>query len=238
MKKILLIGNDTLHRRFLINSLIDKNYELSGCIFETKNVEPSFEVGPVFENEEKIFLQQEFSKLTRLDLDRVECWYYQSANSEESIDRIQELNPDLCIVSGAGLLYEKTIKAFPDGLVNIHLGNAVEYRGLDTNLWAIYHNDFENIGVTIHFVDTELDTGDVISYRKVDLSNKIKIHQLRYFEMQLASKLLQTTLNNYFKGNLVAKKQEKKGRYYSFMPKYLKKLVVKKFNNRIKVHDK
>ena len=235
MKKILLIGNDTLHRRFLINSLIDKNYELLGCIFETKNVKPSFKIGPVFEDQEKIFLKKEFSKLTRLDLDRVECWYHQSANSEKSINKIKELNPDLCIVSGAGLLYEKTIQVFPDGLINIHLGNAVEYRGLDTNLWAIYHNDFENIGVTIHFVDSELDTGDVITYKKVNISNKTKIHQLRFFEMQLASKLLQSTLNNYFKGNLVAEKQKKKGRYYSFMPIDLKKLVVKKFNNRKKI---
>mgnify|MGYP001169433932 FL=1 len=234
MKKIILIGNDTLHRRFLINSLLDKNYELIGCIFETKRAKPSFEVGPVFEEKEKIFLQEEFSKHTRLDLNRLECWHYESANSEKCINKIQELNPDLCIVSGAGLIYEKTIQAFPDGLINIHLGNAVEYRGLDTNLWAIYHNDFENIGVTIHFIDTELDTGDVITYKKVNISNITKIHQLRFFEMHLASELLQSALDDYFKGNLVAKRQEKKGRYYSFMPKDLKRLVAKKFDNRIK----
>ena len=52
--------------------------------------------------------------------------------------------------------------------------------------------------------------------------------------MHLASELLQSALDDYFKGNLVAKRQEKKGRYYSFMPKDLKRLVAKKFNNRIK----
>ena len=69
MKKIILIGNDTLHRRFLINSLLDNKFLLLGCIFETNNITPPFDTGPVFEKEEKAFLEKEFSKHTRLDLD-------------------------------------------------------------------------------------------------------------------------------------------------------------------------
>ena len=230
MKRILLIGNDTLHRRFLINALIDNDFSILGCIFETKNITPPFETGSVFDYEEKYFLENEFSKHTRLDLERVDCWSFPNANCEESQKKLAELNPDLCIVSGAGLLKEKTIAAFPDGLINIHLGNAQEYRGLDTNLWAIYHNDYENVGVTIHLVDTELDTGDVIAFRKVKLKENIKIHQLRFFEMTLAFELIQTALNDYLTNNLCAKKQDKKGRYYSFMPADLKRFVADKFN--------
>lgn len=232
MKKIILIGNDTLHRRFLINSLLDNKFLLLGCIFETNNITPPFDTGPVFEKEEKAFLEKEFSKHTRLDLDRIDCWYFPNANCEDSKNLINKLSPDLCIVSGAGLLQKKIIEAFPDGLLNIHLGNAIEYRGLDTNFWAIYHNDYENIGVTIHFVDEELDTGDVIEYKKVKIEKNIKIHQLRFYEMFLASQLIQSALKNYFNGELDAKKQEKKGRYYSFMPKDLKKLILERFNNR------
>tara|TARA_B100000787_G_C16162273_1_gene282025 strand:- start:541 stop:1254 length:714 start_codon:yes stop_codon:yes gene_type:complete len=230
MKRILLIGNDTLHRRFLINALIDNDFAILGCIFETKNITPPFKTGSVFDYEEKCFLENEFSKHTRLDLERVDYWCFPNANCEESQKKIAELNPDLCIVSGAGLLNAKTIAAFPDGLINIHLGNAQEYRGLDTNLWAIYHNDYENVGVTIHLVDTELDTGDVIAFKKVKLKENIKIHQLRFFEMTLAFELIQTALNNYLTNNLSAKKQEKKGRYYSFMPSDLKRFVADKFN--------
>ena len=36
------------------------------------------------------------------------------------------------------------------------------YRGLDSDLWAIYHRDYKNIGVTIHMVDSELDTGEIL----------------------------------------------------------------------------
>ena len=232
MKKILLIGNDTLHRRFLINSLIDNDFSILGCIFETNNITPPFAVGPVFEKDEKNFLKKEFSKQTRLDLHRVDSWDFPNANCEDSKNLINELSPDLCIVSGAGLLQEEIIELFPDGLINIHLGNAIEYRGLDTNFWAIYHNDLENVGVTIHFVDEELDTGDIIDYKKVKIDKNIKIHQLRFYEMLLASQLIQSTLKNYFDGKLHAKKQEKKGRYYSFMPIDLKKIVSKKFNKR------
>ena len=236
MKKLLLIGNDTLHRRFLINSLLDNGFSILGCIFETKHVSPPFAVGPVFEKVEKNFLEDEFSKHTRLDLDRIDSWYFPTANCDESINKIIELNPDLCIVSGAGLLHKKTIEAFRDGLINIHLGNATEYRGLDTNFWAIYHNDYENIGVTIHFDDTELDTGDVINYKKVKIEKNMKIHQLRFYEMLLASQLTQIALKNYFDDDLSATKQEKKGRYYSFMPLDLKKLISKNFNNRGSKH--
>lgn len=232
MKNILLIGNDTLHRRFLINSLIDSNFSIIGCIFETKGIKPPFAVGPVFEKDEESFLKKNFSKLTRLDLDRIDTWQYPNANCEECVTKIKELNPDLCIVSGAGLLKKDVIDAFPDGLINIHLGNASEYRGLDTNLWAIYHNDYDNVGVTIHYVDSELDTGDIICFKKINIEENLKIHQLRFFEMKLANNLIQLALLNYFKDELAAKKQLKKGRYYSSMPKDLKKLVLKKFNTR------
>ena len=84
MKKILLIGNDTLHRRFLINSLIDNDFSILGCVFETENVTPPFAVGPVFESDEKTFLKKEFSKQTRLDLDRVDTWYFANAISSRA----------------------------------------------------------------------------------------------------------------------------------------------------------
>jgi methionyl-tRNA formyltransferase len=230
MKKILLIGNDTLHRRFLINSLIDADFSILGCIFETKNVVPPFKTASFFDHQEKCFLKNEFSKHTRLDLERIDCWYFPDANCEESQMKIAELGPDLCIVSGAGLLNTKTISAFPDGLINIHLGNSLEYRGLDTNFWAIYHNDYKNVGVTIHFVDASLDTGDMIIFKNIKFKKNIKIHQLRFFEMMLAFELIQSTLNKYLTNNLSREKQEKKGRYYSFMPSELKQIVANKFN--------
>ena len=42
--EILLLGTDTLHRRFIINSLLDEGIKLNTCIFQNQSHSPSFNV--------------------------------------------------------------------------------------------------------------------------------------------------------------------------------------------------
>ena len=64
----------------------------------------------------------------------------------------------------------------------------------------------------------------------IDIVQNIKIHQIRYYTTLLATEMVIEAINNYLAGRLISHKQGKKGRYYSFMPLALKKIVADKFH--------
>ncbi len=227
MKKILILSTDTLHHRYFINKIVDADIHIDKCFFETESVKPKFQTGPLYEKLQNQFEQMTFSKK---DLKKVQVQNVKTMDSSEAIYEIKKYNPDLGIAFGTRKLPAELIDVFKDGLINVHRGISEEYRGLDSELWAIYHKDYENIGTTIHMINSDLDTGNIISQEKFVLKKNMKIHQLRYYTTKIATTLIINAIKQYIKGDLQSKPQKKKGRYYSFMPLELKKMVSKKFN--------
>ena len=102
------------------------------------------------------------------------------------------------------------------------MGIAEKYRGLDSNLWAWYHKDFRNIGVTLHKLDNDLDSGLIFRSQRLKLNKNQKVWLLRYLESELAIKLLKQAINKIKNSKLKFRKQKFDGRYYSFMPSVIK----------------
>ena len=230
MKKLVILSTDTLHHRYFINKILGQNIVINKCIFETQHVEPKFKVGSLFEEEELAFERENFFKEVDEKLDFNHIISVDSVNSSESYNILNEIKPDFGIVFGTGIIRRHLIELFTDGLLNVHRGISQEYRGLDSDLWAIYHSDFENLGVTIHMVESTLDTGEIILQKQMAIFQNMKIYEIRYYTTLLATEMVIEAIYNYLAGHLVSHKQEKKGRYYSFMPLVLKKTVAKKFH--------
>ncbi len=84
----------------------------------------------------------------------------------EGLDQIGALGVEL----GASLffgdiLHEAFIGLFPQGVVNIHPAMLPYNRGCYPNVWSIV--DETPAGVTLHYVDPGIDTGDIISQQHV-----------------------------------------------------------------------
>ena len=47
-------------------------------------------------------------------------------------------------------------------MLNLHGGLPQRYRGVWTTLWAVYNEEPEYIGATVHFVDAGVDNGEII----------------------------------------------------------------------------
>lgn len=87
-----------------------------------------------------------------------------SINSVPVEALIHRLKPDTVVVSGTSLLGKgllDSIKSTP--VINIHCGITPRYRGNHGAYWAVVNGDWENVGTTIHFIDTGVDTGSIIS---------------------------------------------------------------------------
>jgi methionyl-tRNA formyltransferase len=90
-------------------------------------------------------------------------------NAPECIAFIQGLKPDLIAVCGTTVIKPEVFTLAPRGAINIHTGITPEYRSADPIFWAIYSNQPDKVGVTIHFVDQGIDTGAIIHQRSVAL---------------------------------------------------------------------
>lgn len=83
-------------------------------------------------------------------------------NSSLYVEEIQSLNPDLIIVYGASILKEPLLAAFPNRILNVHLGLSPYYRGAATNFWPLVNGYPACVGATFMYIDTGIDTGDII----------------------------------------------------------------------------
>jgi len=230
MSSIAILSTDTPHHRYFINVLLDGGVPLQGCVFETEYVQAPFATGPLFEEEEKAFEEGSFFENVSKELDRVAIHEVANINTPDGLEAIRSMAPTFAIVFGTRKLSPNVIDLFPNGLINVHRGIAQYYRGLDSDLWAIYHRDYGNIGVTIHKVDKELDTGAIAAQKRLVLDKTIRTHQLRYHTTVIAAELTLDAARQYLDGCLVSAVQERVGRYYSFMPLSLKKIVRARFD--------
>jgi len=93
----------------------------------------------------------------------------QAANASEFVDWVKSQEPELNIsMSYDQILQRPILQTAPFGFINCHAGKLPFYRGRNVINWAIINNEKE-IGLTIHYVDEEIDTGDIILQRSLPI---------------------------------------------------------------------
>ncbi|HAA77877.1 TPA: formyl transferase [Candidatus Latescibacteria bacterium] len=86
----------------------------------------------------------------------------------ETTSRIGALKPDLLLSIHFGYILPDIILDLPpQGCVNLHPGYLPYTRGTYPNVWSIV--DDTPAGVTLHYMDRGIDTGDLIARREVEI---------------------------------------------------------------------
>ena len=86
----------------------------------------------------------------------------QQCNAPDFLKTITDLQPNLNLsVSYDQILRQEIIDSAPMGFVNFHAGKLPWYRGRSVLNWTLINGETE-IGLTAHFVDEGIDTGDII----------------------------------------------------------------------------
>ena len=90
-------------------------------------------------------------------------------NSNDVLAQISKLNPDLVLsIAYDQILRRPLLDMAPRGFVNFHAGKLPFYRGRNIINWAIINGESE-IGLTAHYIDEGIDTGDIISQRTLPI---------------------------------------------------------------------
>jgi methionyl-tRNA formyltransferase len=115
--------------------------------------------------------------------------------SEEFIAELQALNANLQIVVAFRMLPEVVWNMPVIGTFNLHASLLPQYRGAAPINWAIINGEKET-GVTTFFLQQKIDTGNIISQEKVNISKNETAGELHDRLMNIGSKLVLKTVQN------------------------------------------
>jgi peptidoglycan/xylan/chitin deacetylase (PgdA/CDA1 family) len=91
-----------------------------------------------------------------------------SLNGPIAIELLSASRADVGVVLGTRILRPTTFSIPRMGCINLHKGKVPEYRGMPPGFWEVF-DGATTAGVTVHFLDSGLDTGDVLETREISI---------------------------------------------------------------------
>lgn len=93
-------------------------------------------------------------------------------NSDEFLERVEKYKVDLFVSMSFNQIFRKrTIDYPPLKTINCHAGKLPYYRGRNILNWALI-NDEKEFGITVHYMDTGIDTGDIILQKTYPITDE------------------------------------------------------------------
>ena len=227
--KVAVLTTDTTHHTYYVRK-VSERFPLQAIVLERWRAVAPFETVHPFEQqrdeyEREVLLAGGPQSCTELPgvhhCDRV--------NDHAIVAMLRETKPDVVLAFGTGRMTRDVFRSADVACLNLHGGNPEEYRGLDSHLWAIYHHDFANLVSSLHLVDEQIDTGDLVFQSALDIPRGTELYQLRAINTQACVEMSLRALETLSHGSLPAHKQRRRGRYYSHMPACLKQECLAKF---------
>lgn len=146
----------------------------------------------------------------------VDYRYVTDVNSSEYLGYVEEIEPDIIASVAATQKFEKElIEAPQDAAINIHSSLLPKYRGVSPNFWALL-NDEDYTGITVHYMDDEIDTGDIISQERLPIKKGDSLHSLNKRVAEKGSDVLLESIEKIRSGKVEAREIDpEEGEYYT-----------------------
>lgn len=130
------------------------------------------------------------------------------------VPTLAALKPDVACVACFSHRIPRPLLDLPiHGFLNVHPSLLPAFRGPEPLFWIFRHNKQE-AGVTIHFMDEELDSGDIALQAPIMLPDGIWEWEADQLCAELGGKLLVEALGQMRKKRLLRQKQGENGRYF------------------------
>lgn len=97
---------------------------------------------------------------------------HENINSEEFIEQVKKYEADLFVSMSFDQIFGKVIRELPPlKTINCHAGKLPFYRGRNILNWVLI-NDEKEFGITVHYVDKGIDTGDIILQKVYEITDE------------------------------------------------------------------
>lgn len=95
----------------------------------------------------------------------------ENINSMQFLQRLKNYKLDLLVSMSFNQIFKSEIINIPlQKIINCHAGKLPYYRGRNILNWALI-NDEKEFGITVHYVDEGIDTGDIILQRCFEITD-------------------------------------------------------------------
>jgi len=143
---------------------------------------------------------------------------------------LKSLKPDIILLGGSRIIKENILKIPKIGTLNAHPGILPNYRGLDVIQWALYNGDVP--GVTIHFVNSGIDTGPICIQEKLVIEKNSSIDSIKNKAIKVSAHLMSKTVSNIIEFGEIdtLSNDPSNGKYYKIMPKEIYNELLKKLS--------
>ena len=184
-KRILFMGTPD-YATTILKELLQSNYELVGLF-----TQPDKPVG------RKQLLTPPHIKQYCLDSNLTIPIYQplKLRGNEEAKKQIEELNPDFIIVAAYGQILPKDILDIAP-CINLHASLLPKYRGASPIQESLLNDDIYT-GVTSMLMEEGLDSGDILGFQYLKISQRMEVSEAFDELSKIAAKLTITTLNNF-----------------------------------------
>ena len=109
-------------------------------------------------------------------------------NDRITVDFCESKSVDWVISHGyAPIIKLPEISRYPQKIINLHPAYLPYGRGIYPNFWSIFERS--QTGVSIHFIDSGIDTGDIICRREINPSSEETLQSF-YDKLQLETEQL------------------------------------------------
>lgn len=138
-------------------------------------------------------------------------------DAEEAFRLLEEISPDLIVVTAYGQILPKSILELPKyGCINIHASLLPAYRGAAPINWVLLNGE-KLTGVTSMQMSEGLDTGDMLIKRTVEIGENETYSQLYSRLSEIGGEVLMETIERLAAGTLSPEKQDDSLSSYSPM---------------------
>lgn len=199
MRIVLLSGNQSNQHALAVK--ISKDFNLVGVAIESKKAAHSNSIRFYFSKLiDRIFFYTIISSWKKMlqyykdnfpASDKISTATFSNINSIESINFIQQLKPDLIMVSGTSLIRNGILSLeTPKGIINLHTGLSPYIKGgPNCTNWCISNNTVHLIGNTIMWIDKGIDSGNIITSETINFTGNESINEIHVKVMEHAHEL-------------------------------------------------
>jgi methionyl-tRNA formyltransferase len=125
-----------------------------------------------------------------------------SINGPAAVDALRGLEPRVVVVAGTRIISSAVLEAVPARFLNMHAGMTPRYRGVHGGYWALACRDPEHCGVTVHVVDSGVDTGDIVAQARIDPTSRDNFATYPYLQLVAGLPLLVEAVRSSLSGSL------------------------------------
>ncbi len=99
-------------------------------------------------------------------------------NSRKAVELIKSISPGILVSVASPQIFNKELISLANHTINIHAALLPQYQGMMPSFWALADGK-QRTGVTVHYMDEHIDTGDIILQIPIDISPEDTLHSLQ-----------------------------------------------------------